>query len=304
MIKPVIWMFGGQGSQYYQMGRDLYATDPVFRRTVDACSDMLEPYLGQSLSDIIYGNGQDRFAPFDRLLHSNPAICAVQYGVAESLKARGCRPDMLLGYSLGCIGSDIVAGALSAHDGLRIAVRLAELSEQRLPVGGMLAVLAAVETFPGTWTAAHNFATHFVVAGTSAPLAEAEARLAARQVFVQRLPVRHAFHCPLIDPIEGDFSAFAAMCPARAPAIPVIGRRSAWDAIRQPVNFKATIAELESRGSYRYVDIGPSGTLATFVKYNLRPDSRSEIASTVTPFDRAVQNMRRIENAVPARSHA
>jgi acyl transferase domain-containing protein len=292
-------MFGGQGSQYYQMGRDLYAADPILRSAVDACSGIVAPIIGESLADIIYRERPDRFAPFDRLLHSNPAICAVQYGVAETLKARGLWPDRVLGYSLGCITAEIVTGALSLHDGLRMAILLAELSERHLPPGGMLAVLGDPESFPDTWLAAHNFATHYVLAGTPPALAAASARLTERGVSVQALPVRYAFHCPLIDPIRDAFTAFAATCLMREPAVRVINRRSPWEAIRQPVDFKATIEALEACGAYRYVDIGPSGTLATFVKYNLRRGSGSTIASTVTPFDRALVNIRQIEAGFP-----
>jgi bacillaene synthase trans-acting acyltransferase len=303
-MMPAIWMFGGQGSQYYQMGRDLYASDDVFRRAVRACSDILEPVLHASLIDEIYRPRDDRFAPFDRLLYANPAICAVQYGVAEALRARGCRPDYVLGYSLGTITAQIVAGALALEDGLRMAVKLAELTEDRVLSGGMLAVLKAPEPFDGAWIAARNFATHFVLAAESETLAAIEQRLAAERVSIQRLPVRYPFHCPLIDPIADDFAAFVAAVPQRTPTVDVLAPRSVWDAIRQPVDFQATVCDLEARGGWRYVDLGPSATLATFVKYNRRPGSPSEIFSTVTPFDRAAEHLDRLSAPPDARRFA
>lgn len=273
------------------MGRDLYADEPVYRRAVDQCSEIVSPWIGESLSAIIYRARANRFDPFDRQLHSNPAICAVQYGVATWLRSRGAVPDAVYGYSLGHLMAEVVAGSLSLEDGLRISVRLAELAEARLPPGGMLAILAPPESFPGVWLAARNFPTHFVVAGDAVTLDDLEASLRARHVGLQRLPLRHAFHCPAVDPIEPELAVSVAACRYDEPRVPIIERKGVWDAVRQPVDFQATVAALEARGPWRYVDVGPSGTLATFVKYNVPAGRASDIVSTATPFDRAVKNV-------------
>ena len=295
--RPAIWMFGGQGSQYYRMGHELYVRDVVFRRAVDACSELLEPVLHVSLIDEIYRPRAGGSPPFDRLLYSTPAICAVQYGIAEVLRARGFAPDYVLGYSLGSITARVVAGLLSLEDGLRVAVQLAELTEAGVSRGGMLAVLKEPEEYAGTWLAARNFATHFVVAGPDDALAAVERRLQAGNVTIQRLAVRYPFHCPLIDPIEREFTSFVASRRQTPADVDVLGADSIWQAVREPIDFAATVAGLEARGPYRYIDVGPSGTLATFVKYNLRPGSASETATTVTPFDQALYNFRDLEAA-------
>ena len=44
-------------------------------------------------------------------------------------------------------------------------------------------------------------------------------------------------------------------------------------------------------GSYFYIDLGPSGTMANFVKYNLKPDSISKTFNIIAPFDNELKNL-------------
>jgi acyl transferase domain-containing protein len=44
--RDVVFLFSGQGSQYVDMGLELYQGEAVFRDSVDRCSDILQAHLG------------------------------------------------------------------------------------------------------------------------------------------------------------------------------------------------------------------------------------------------------------------
>jgi bacillaene synthase trans-acting acyltransferase len=65
-----------------------------------------------------------------------------------------------------------------------------------------------------------------------------------------------------------------------------------WRVIRDPIYFQRTIQTLEARQGCCYLDLGPSGTLATFLKYLIGPKSVSTIHAIITPYG---QEQRRLQ---------
>jgi acyl transferase domain-containing protein len=308
---PDVWMFSGQGSQYHGMGVELFEADAAYRAAFERCDALARPLLGSSLVHELYERKLPVSEPMVCLRHSHPALFCVQYATAQVLFARGLRPDRLLGYSLGELVAWTVAGALTLESALRFVIAQAQALESRGPHGAMLAVLDEPERmireralFAGVWLSAENFARHFVVSGTLAAIEGVEARLASLGVTVARLPVPHPFHSPLMDVAEPMFQA-PPVCARGERGVQVISAchassiecrdgRHFWEVAREPVRFRDTIAHLERVGPARYIDLGPSGTLATFVKYNLQPGSRSAVFPIVSPWRDAERNLTRL----------
>jgi polyketide synthase PksJ len=174
--RPVIFMFPGQGSQYINMGRDLYRTEPVFRREIDRCFEILETIekqIAQEIKKAIYpettGSDEAQMTPADACGHTmnktflevqkpfyqkgfwppeakinrteiaQPLLYMVEYAMACQLRAWGIEPYAVIGHSLGEYVAAVEAGIFSPGDALRLVVKRGRLM-QRMEAGAMLGV--------------------------------------------------------------------------------------------------------------------------------------------------------------------
>lgn len=315
---PIVFMFSGQGSQYYQMGRELYDAHPAFRRTLERCDRFVHERAGFSLIDAIYS--RPRGEPFDDLRLSHPALVAVELATYDLLRAEGVVADRHLGASLGELVAAAAAGCCSYETALAVALAHARNVADHCAPGGMLAVLAppaALDALPcrgrDLTFAGENFPAHFTVSGGLDAIGRAESDWRAAGVNSIRLPVRYAFHSPAMARARAPFLDVCRSFEfSGAPQVPVVSALSTeavprfdadhfWAVVGGPMRFRDTIRRFETQGPSLYVDCGPSGTSATFVKYNLDAASGSKEFSILSPFGTAVRNLEKLKTEL--RSH-
>jgi acyl transferase domain-containing protein len=278
-------MFSGQGSQYFHMGRELFEKNETFRNWMIRLDDIPRRLSGKSVIEVLYSDAYGKGDRFDRTLLTHPAIFMVEYSLAETLIDVGVRPDMVLGVSLGSFAAAAVAGFIGSEDALTAAVQQAMAFESYCEPGGMTAVLAdpglfADEIFRGRCElAAINFSSHFVVSTRCAELEEIENALDKHNVSYQRLAVSFPFHSQWIDQAQAPFES----CCQQTAILSSLPENYFWDVARRPIRFRETIVRLEQQGARRYIDAGPAGTLATFLKYAM-PETKSAVHAILTPF--------------------
>jgi bacillaene synthase trans-acting acyltransferase len=300
-VNTTVFMFSGQGSQRFQMGRELYDCDDTFREWMLRLDGIAQDASGRSVIEALYSGAHSKGDPFDRTLLTHPAIFMVEFSLAQTLIHAGVRPDMVLGASLGSFAAAAVAGFIDVEDALTAVTLQAIALEECCEPGGMIAVLADPALFAENFLngrselAAVNFSSHFVVSARRAELAEIEADLKERDIGYQRLPVSVPFHSQWMDAAKARFESFMRSIRLKRGRLPLaccdqstvlsdLSDDYFWNVVRRRIRYRETIERLEREGARRYIDLGPSGTLATFLKYLTPATSRSKTHAILTPY--------------------
>ncbi|MHB8524515.1 MAG: GNAT family N-acetyltransferase, partial [Limisphaerales bacterium] len=96
--KPkVAWLFSGEGSQYVEMGRELYASQPVVRAVLDRCARALAGQRERGLLEVLFEHEE----LLDQAAYTQPALFALEVAMAELLLSWGQVPDVVVGHSAG-----------------------------------------------------------------------------------------------------------------------------------------------------------------------------------------------------------
>ena len=274
------FVFSGQGSQWAGMGRGLLA-EPGFMGHLEECDELLRGHVGWSLLDELAAPAER--SRLDATEVAQPAIFAVQVGIAAVLRGWGFAPDAVIGHSVGELAAAHVAGALSLAEALRVVAWRGRILQRATGLGQMAWVAlpreAAARAIAGREAtlaiAAVNDPGSVVLSGETTALAEVLAELAARGVEHRRLRVNYAFHSPQMDGLAAALVDALGRVDARPAKIPlystVTGARligTELDAgywarnVRQPVELVAAVRGAVADGGRLFVEVGPHPVLA------------------------------------------
>ena len=143
--RKLVFVFSGQGSQWFGMGRTLLHEEPVFREVIERCdAGAAAAYGDWSLIAELAATdaAESRLNEVDVI---QPALFAIQVALAALWRSWGIEPDAVVGHSMGEVAAAYVAGALSLEDAALIICTRSKLVKRTVGQGAMAAVELSIE---------------------------------------------------------------------------------------------------------------------------------------------------------------
>ncbi len=295
----VAMLFTGQGSQYPQMGRELYQTEPLFRQMIEECHDILRAGLDESLLTVLFPTNESDAKLVHETVFTQPALFAIEYSVAKLWQSWGVEPSILLGHSVGEYVAATIAGCMTLPEGLGLISERARLMQQ-ISLPGKMAVVFAPEADVArklvgmeqlVAIAAVNGPENTVISGDADTIDALVDQFEAAGVGLQRLVVSHAFHSPLMDEMLDDFEKFAAGIDFRPPTIALASNLTGklltepptaryWrDHVRHAVRFVDGVQCVAESKASVLLEVGPAASLLGMAKRCLPECGAATVAS-------------------------
>jgi acyl transferase domain-containing protein len=314
--RSLAFLFPGVGDHYLGMGAGLYETEPVYRRAVDRCVQILRDRLDLDLEAFARDSSarararDDGKIDFNRLVKGEPASAseldatrlvqplsfAVDYALAQLWLEHGASPAALAGYSIGEYVAACVGGVLDLPSALELVGRRA-LAIDALPGGAMLAVLQDADPLaaflpPEVSVAAVDGPSLTVVAGPGEAIDEVESELTKIGIASRRLRARHAFHSSMMEPLAKELEALLEGYELRPPTIPILSNvTGSWltdeqatdprywaEHLHRPIRFAENLAELWQLPEPVLLEVGPGRALGSLA---MQHPARSSVVDPV-----------------------
>jgi acyl transferase domain-containing protein/thioesterase domain-containing protein/acyl carrier protein len=286
-----VFVFSGQGSQWWAMGRELMAQSQPFRIKIEECDALFREFGKWSLvKELLRDQASSKM---EQTEIAQPAIFALQVALAALWESYGVKPSAVVGHSVGEIAAAHVAGVLTLREAARVVFHRGRSMASAPDTGRMLAASLNAEQaqqiaakYRGQVViAAYNSPNSVTFSGEPAPLEKIAELLDEQGVFNRFLLVNYAFHSSQMDPAKaGLLSALGQVETSRA-QIPIwstvtgkitnglnMTARYWWRNVREPVRFSVAIAGLAglaAEGHCCFLELNAHPALAPVISETL-----------------------------------
>jgi [acyl-carrier-protein] S-malonyltransferase len=292
----VAFCFPGQGSLEVGMGSELAGAVPEVMEVFDLGSKA----SGLDLRRLCFEASEEELVETEV---QQPALVATSLAILAAIRARGIKPDFVVGHSVGEFAALAAAGALRVEEAIGLVrergLAMAEAAKKN--PGSMAAILGlddeVVERICrrilNVWPANYNCPGQIVVSGEDPAVdeacEEAEAQGARRAI---KLRVSGAFHSPLVARAADRFRPALDKVKFAEPAAPFMSTVTARietarrmgpllvEQLTAPVRFTHAAQALLKEGVHTFVEVGPGNVLSGLVK---RIDRNAKTISVSTP---------------------
>jgi [acyl-carrier-protein] S-malonyltransferase len=283
------FLFPGQGSQYVEMGKDLFEKSVEAKEMIKTTDDI----LGINLSYIMFNGPEEELKQTE---YTQPSIFLHSVILASII--RTVDAQAAAGHSLGEYSAYVAAGAIQFHEAIKLVrargVAMQEAGNQNK--GTMAAViglesekvenLCAEASSSGVVQCANfNSPGQIVISGSLDGVRKAmELCKNAGAKMVKELVVSAAFHSPLMESAKEKLNVELQSTNFYEPKFPVYTNVTAkpvagiseiknklYEQITAPVRWDKTIENMIDDGVDEFIEIGPGNVLQGLLK-RINPD--------------------------------
>ncbi len=281
----IAFVFPGQGSQYVGMGKVLCEGFGEARETFREASDA----LGYDVAELCFHGPKDEL---NRTFRTQPSILTVSIATERVLRAKGIRPSVVAGHSLGEYAALVAAGVLSFRDAVVLTEKRGRLMQDAVPEGrGLMAAVLGLgreqvdriclSVTSGYVTAAnYNCPGQTVIAGERE--AVEEAMTLAREAGAKRviaLAVSAPSHCALMIEASTKLADELNRIRFNPPDVPVVNNADAMflntvgsikaSLVKQldsPLLWEDSVRAMIDAGVTTFVEMCPGRVLSGLIK--------------------------------------
>lgn len=279
----VVFLCTGQGAQYPGMAKSLFSDSTVFREVIERCDGALGLRDGLRLIDVINQDVGEQ-SKLHQTEWTQPALYAVECGLAALWQSFGVVPSAVIGHSAGEFAAASIAGVFTLEDGLKLVAERGRILSQ-LPEGGAMAALflseeeaqKAISSRPDQVSIATvNAKDSVVISGSADGIDATLSELANAGIQGHRLKISFAAHSPMVDTALDELEHVAAGISTKPPEIPVAWNLTGGQALpdgapdagywrrhlREPVRFADGMSRLRANGHSVFLEVGPHPVLS------------------------------------------
>lgn len=280
--KKVVFLFSGGGSQYPGMFKDLYTTNPVFKKYLNQCNKIYQKITNHDLLSILFSNNNN----VHKMCYTQVSLFAVEYALAKTWISYGVNPTYLLGHSTGEYTAACLDHVFNLEEAIKLITQRGQLMYD-LPKGGKMAAVRAkenvlqntIQKHTDISMAASNTQEQTVISGAGNTIDLVSKQFIAKGLEVKPIQVTHASHSPLMTPMIPSFEEVSKNIQFHSPSGKLISNVTGkiadskvasykyWSShILSPVRFMQSIRSIDSIQNYVFLEVGPGGTLAQMVE--------------------------------------
>ena len=285
---PPVFVFSGQGPQWWGMGRELLKTEKVFRGKIESCDALFRKFGGWSLLEEL--GRTEKSSRLQETAIAQPAIFALQVALADLWQSWGVQPAAVVGHSVGEVAAAHVAGVLDLREAARVIFHRGRCMNAASDAGRMLAAgldaktaQELAEEFSGqAVVAAINSPQSATFSGEASALEKIAQRLEKSGIFNRFLQVKYAFHSHHMDVIRDELLQSLGKVktlPARLKIFSTVTGSEAqgsefhaeywWHNVREAVRFEPAISALIGQGHHYFLELSAHPVLVVSISETL-----------------------------------